>query len=92
MNVFCCVINFVNCIVFSMGIESVVNENAGKASGNLRDAMCSACEMAVIWMQNQLKQNQTQDRILDYVNEVNKRPVQLFSIFLQVRLANFSPN
>ncbi|KAK4348054.1 hypothetical protein RND71_034393 [Anisodus tanguticus] len=25
--------------------------------------------MAVIWMENQLKQNQTQDRILNYANE-----------------------
>ncbi|XP_055805093.1 aspartic proteinase-like isoform X1 [Solanum dulcamara] len=52
----------------SMGIESVVNEKAG-----LHDGMCSACEMAVIWMENQLRQNQTQDRILDYVNELCER-------------------
>lgn len=54
----------------SMGIESVVDEKAGKSAG-LHDAMCSACEMAVVWMQNQLRKNQTQDRILNYVNEVN---------------------
>lgn len=54
-----------------MGIESVVDKNRGKSSGVLHDASCSACEMAVVWMQNQLKQNQTQDRILNYVNEVN---------------------
>lgn len=53
-----------------MGIESVVEKNSGSLGG-LRDGACSACEMAVVWMQNQLKQNQTQDRILDYVNEVN---------------------
>lgn len=52
----------------SMGIESVLDEKSHKASGN--DAMCSTCEMAVVWMQNQLGQNQTQDRILNYVNEV----------------------
>ncbi|KAK9268284.1 hypothetical protein L1049_010727 [Liquidambar formosana] len=58
----------------SMGIESVVDEkNSGKSSGVLRDAMCSACEMTVVWMRNQLKQNQTQDRILDYVNELCDR-------------------
>lgn len=56
----------------SMGIESVVDENAGKSSG-LHDAMCSACEMAVVWMQNQLRQNQTQERILNYVNELCER-------------------
>lgn len=54
----------------SMGIESVVHENNEKESGGIRDAMCSTCEMAVVWMQNQLKQNETQDHILNYVNEV----------------------
>ncbi|XP_022139944.1 aspartic proteinase [Momordica charantia] len=57
----------------SMGIESVVDENAGKSSGGLRDAMCSACEMTVVWMQNQLRRNQTQERIMDYVNELCDR-------------------
>ncbi|KAF8391571.1 hypothetical protein HHK36_023877 [Tetracentron sinense] len=58
----------------SMGIESVVDEkNGGKSSGGLRDPMCSACEMTVVWMQNQLKQNQTQERILSYINELCER-------------------
>ncbi|KAM6553808.1 hypothetical protein CsatB_014570 [Cannabis sativa] len=57
----------------SMGIESVVDENAGKASSGVRDAMCSACELAVVWMQNQLKQNQTQEQILNYVNQLCER-------------------
>lgn len=53
----------------SQGIESVVDDKAGKSTG-FHDAMCSACEMAVVWMQNQLNQNQTQDRILSYANEL----------------------
>ncbi|PIA28385.1 hypothetical protein AQUCO_07000011v1 [Aquilegia coerulea] len=58
----------------SAGIKSVVDENNGdKLSGGLNDAMCSACEMAVVWMQNQLKQNQTQDRVLSYINELCDR-------------------
>lgn len=57
------------CYVYSQGIESVVDDKAGKSAG-FRDAMCSACEMAVVWMQNQLNQNQTQERILNYANEV----------------------
>ena len=56
-------------LISSFGLESVVEEN-GKSSGMLRDAMCSACEMAVVWMQNRLEQNETQERILNYVNEV----------------------
>ncbi|KAH7838139.1 hypothetical protein Vadar_022509 [Vaccinium darrowii] len=57
----------------SMGIESVVDEKKSGRIAGLRDGTCSACEMAVVWMQNQLKQNQTQDRILDYVNELCER-------------------
>ncbi|XP_062169056.1 aspartic proteinase A1-like [Alnus glutinosa] len=57
----------------SMSIESVVGDDTQKASGGLRDGMCSTCEMAVVWMQNQLKQNQTLDHILNYVNELCDR-------------------
>ncbi|KAI4295931.1 hypothetical protein L6164_035924 [Bauhinia variegata] len=54
----------------SMGIESVVDENGRKSSGGIRDGACPACEMAVVWMQNQLMHNQTQDQILKYVDEL----------------------
>ncbi|XP_022923994.1 aspartic proteinase isoform X2 [Cucurbita moschata] len=57
----------------SMGIESVVDENAGKSSDSLRDGMCSVCEMTVVWMQNQLRQNQTKERIINYINELCDR-------------------
>ncbi|KAM0938162.1 putative phytepsin [Dioscorea sansibarensis] len=52
-----------------IGIESVVSDNGVVRS----DAMCSTCEMAVVWMQNQLRQNQTQERILNYINELCER-------------------
>ncbi|XP_057419533.1 aspartic proteinase [Lotus japonicus] len=53
------------------GIESVVDENDRKSSGRgLHGAGCSACEMAVVWMQNQLGQNQTRDQILSYINNL----------------------
>lgn len=55
----------------SIGIERVVNANEDLAAGLQSDALCTACEMAVVWMQNQLKQNETRERILNYVNEVN---------------------
>ncbi|KAK6932758.1 Saposin B type, region 2 [Dillenia turbinata] len=55
----------------SMGIETVVDKkNEARSSGSPRDGMCPACEMAVVWMRKQLRQNQTKDRILDYVNEL----------------------
>lgn len=58
----------------SMGIETVVDkESSETSSGGLRDGMCSACEMSVVWIHNQLKQNMTQDRVISYVNELCDR-------------------
>ncbi|PKI48872.1 hypothetical protein CRG98_030720 [Punica granatum] len=56
-----------------MGIESVVGERSSRSSGVHSDAMCSACEMAVVWMRHQLQQNLTQERILDYVDQLCDR-------------------
>lgn len=47
-----------------------MNDNGDISAGLQSDAMCSACEMAVVWMQNQLRQNQTKEHILNYINEV----------------------
>lgn len=58
----------------SGGIESVVDkESSDHSSGGLHNGMCSACEMAVVWMETQLKQNVTQDRIISYVDELCNR-------------------
>ncbi|KAG0519251.1 hypothetical protein BDA96_09G248400 [Sorghum bicolor] len=58
----------------SAGIRSVVDDEAGKSNGGLKsDPMCSACEMAVVWMQNQLAQNKTQELILNYINQLCER-------------------
>lgn len=32
--------------------------------------LCSSCQMLVLWIQNQLKQKQTKDRVFNYVNQV----------------------
>ncbi|KAL5227569.1 hypothetical protein ABZP36_015834 [Zizania latifolia] len=46
-------------------IESVVDkEKVGS------DLSCTACEMAVIWIQNQLRQNKTRELILQYANQL----------------------
>lgn len=34
-------------------------------------ALCSSCQMLVIWIQNQLKRKTTKDRIFNYVNQVS---------------------
>ncbi|KAK1661759.1 hypothetical protein QYE76_049918 [Lolium multiflorum] len=49
-------------------IESVV-EKEKRGS----DLLCTACEMAVVWIQNQLRQNQTKELILQYVNQLCER-------------------
>ncbi|XP_020577498.1 aspartic proteinase oryzasin-1-like [Phalaenopsis equestris] len=54
-------------------IESVVKDNGGNYGLSRSDPMCSACEMAVVWIQNQLKQNQTVDLILNYANQLCER-------------------
>jgi len=57
----------------SVGIESVVDQENVKSSNGVGDAACSACEMAVVWIQSQLRQNMTQERILDYINDLCER-------------------
>ncbi|WZZ57352.1 hypothetical protein YC2023_057459 [Brassica napus] len=41
------------------GIESVVDKENAKSSNGVGDAACSACEMAIVWIQSQLRQNMT---------------------------------
>lgn len=56
----------------SMIIESVVDKH-NEASNGVHDEMCRVCEMAVVWMQNQLRRNETADRIFDYMNKLCDR-------------------
>ena len=50
-----------------------MDESKEKTSDGLQDAACTACEMMVVWMQNRLKLNETEDQVLNYVNQVNVR-------------------
>nr|GLL23013.1 cyprosin-like [Ipomoea trifida] len=56
----------------SMIIESVVDKN-NEASSGLGDDMCHLCRMAVVWMESKLKQNQTEEKILDYIDQLCDR-------------------
>ncbi|XP_048563882.1 aspartic proteinase oryzasin-1-like [Triticum urartu] len=51
------------------GIRSVLDHEGGRSN----DVMCHACEMAVVWMTNQLAKNQTQDLIFKYINQLCDR-------------------
>lgn len=54
---------------FRSYIESVVDkENKESSVGD--DAMCTACELAVSWIQNELRNEETKDDVLKYVNQV----------------------
>lgn len=46
----------------------------------MHDEMCTACEMAVVWMQNQLRRNQTEEKIMDYINEASDLHITAFRI------------
>lgn len=54
--------------IYSVGIESAVNDD--KSSLGQSDALCYACKMAVVWMQNEFSQKQTVESILNYTNQV----------------------
>ncbi|CAJ2628855.1 unnamed protein product [Trifolium pratense] len=53
----------------SMGIEMVTEKEQGELSAK-DTALCSSCQMLVIWIQNQLKRKSTKDRIFNYVNQL----------------------
>lgn len=57
----------------STTIETVIEKHDGEKSPVGHGALCGACEMAVVWIQNQLRQNQTRERILTYANELCER-------------------
>lgn len=54
----------------SYGIETVVEKENRKGVLPEDDLLCTACEMTVIWVQNQLRQKGTKDKVLKYVNEL----------------------
>ncbi|KAJ9176887.1 hypothetical protein P3X46_012154 [Hevea brasiliensis] len=57
----------------SANIDNVVDETIDKVSNGVEDATCTACEMMVVWMQNRIKLNETEEKILNYVNELCDR-------------------
>jgi Saposin-like type B, region 1 len=64
------------------GIRSVVD----RATSGVSDAMCTYCELAVTWMENQISQNKTVDEIINYVDKVKLIPILQVSIYSGVFL------
>ncbi|KAM1576810.1 hypothetical protein PS2_032971 [Malus domestica] len=54
----------------STGIETVVEKEGKEGSSVGNGALCTACEMAVVWAQNQLKQKGTKEKVLSYISEL----------------------
>lgn len=54
----------------SAGIETVIEREDREESSVGESALCTACEMAVVWAQNQLKQKGTKERVLQYIDEL----------------------
>ncbi|XP_004494509.1 aspartic proteinase [Cicer arietinum] len=53
----------------SAGIE-MVTENKQSEMSATDTPLCSSCQMLVIWVQNQLKQKATKERVFNYVNQL----------------------
>ncbi|XP_076883783.1 aspartic proteinase oryzasin-1-like [Bidens hawaiensis] len=58
-------------LCFSSGAQSVSSNIESVVEGGVGDTvLCEACQMAVIWMQNQLRQSETKEAVLRYVDKL----------------------
>lgn len=58
----------------STGIASVLEKSGEKDTmSSISDGMCTACQMAVVWVQNQIARNQTKEQIKAYMNQLCER-------------------
>ena len=75
----------------STGIETVIEKENGKEGGLAADpALCTVCEMAVIWFQNQLKQKGTKEKALSYINQVSYFEAITFVLCLKLQVFFFN--
>ena len=56
----------------SDNIEMVVGDEFDMEAPAGYNLLCTACKMVIIWIQNQLRREQTKDNIFNYVNQVIK--------------------
>lgn len=54
----------------STGIESVVEKENKEGSSAGDDLLCTACEMLVIWVQNQLREKETKEAAINYLDKL----------------------
>lgn len=54
----------------SSNVEMVVDEENTNGKSVGKDALCAACEMAVVWMKTQLKNEEVKEKVLEYVDQL----------------------
>ncbi|XP_044498716.1 aspartic proteinase A2-like isoform X2 [Mangifera indica] len=54
----------------STGIETLVQNKTSKGSSMNESALCTFCEMVVFWIQMQINQQKTKEKVFKYVNEL----------------------
>ncbi|KAI4332064.1 hypothetical protein L6164_017003 [Bauhinia variegata] len=54
----------------STKIEMVTEKEQREELSARDSALCSSCEMLVIWVQNQLRQKATKEKVLNYINQL----------------------
>ena len=52
------------------GIESVAEKEHKEKSSGGNDLPCTACQMLVIWAQNQLREKETKETAISYLDKV----------------------
>ncbi|KAH9315179.1 hypothetical protein KI387_023806, partial [Taxus chinensis] len=57
----------------STGIASVLVKDQEEAESARSSGMCAACEMAVVWAQNQLASNISKEQVMAYINQLCDR-------------------
>jgi phytepsin len=63
----------------------VLNKDASISSGvGKADPACTVCEMAVVWAQNQLRENRTREQIDSYLNRVGTQNPQDTSVIMSL--------
>lgn len=55
----------------------VTENHQGEGLSAKDNTLCTFCEMAVVWIQNQLRQKVTKEKVLNYINQVTllKQPL-----------------
>ncbi|KAF7818024.1 aspartic proteinase-like isoform X2 [Senna tora] len=60
-------------VCLSNGIEMVTEKEQKEGLSARDNALCTFCEMAVVWVQNQLRQKETKEKVLNHIYQLCER-------------------